>query len=58
MTDQGPKKSVIKPNGERVIPGTMRPDGTMRKERRVREGYTPQEEQTVYQSRGALVSGG
>ena len=30
-------------------------DGTMRKERRIREGYTPQDEQPVYMSRGALV---
>lgn len=41
---------------ERVIVGSKRPDGTYRKERRVRAGYVPQDEQPVYQSKGALVS--
>ena len=41
---------------ERVIAGSKRPDGTYRKERRVRAGYVPQDEQPVYQSKGALVS--
>ena len=44
--------------GERVIAASKRPDGTLRKERRVRAGYTPQDEQPVYVSRGAAVSGG
>lgn len=42
-------------SAERVIPGTRRPDGTVRKEIRVRAGYVPLEEQAVYQSRGAKV---
>ena len=41
--------------GERVIAATRRPDGTLRKERKIRPGYVPQEEQQVYLSRGAVV---
>ncbi|GFR42371.1 hypothetical protein Agub_g3026 [Astrephomene gubernaculifera] len=41
--------------GERVIAGSVRPDGTVRKERRIRAGYTPQDEQPVYQSRGTVA---
>mmetsp|Transcript_2405 Transcript_2405/g.7211 ORF Transcript_2405/g.7211 Transcript_2405/m.7211 type:complete len:193 (-) Transcript_2405:125-703(-) len=40
-------------SGERIIPGSRRPDGTLRKEIRVRPGYVPLEEQAVYVSRGA-----
>ena len=42
-------------DGERVIAASKRPDGTLRKERRVRAGYVPQDEQPVYQPRGAVV---
>ncbi|GLC46630.1 hypothetical protein PLESTB_001761500 [Pleodorina starrii] len=41
--------------GEKVIAGSVRPDGTVRKERRIRAGYVPQDEQPVYQSRGTLA---
>jgi len=42
-------------SGERIIPGSRRPDGTLRKDIRVRPGYVPIEEQEVYVSRGAKV---
>ena len=41
--------------GERVIRGTRRPDGTYRKDLKVRAGYVPQDEQPVYVPRGAQV---
>ena len=43
-------------DGERVIAASRRPDGTVRKERKIRPGFVPQEEQQVYVSRGAAVS--
>eukprot|EP00197_Chlamydomonas_leiostraca_P010347 CAMPEP_0202859970 /NCGR_PEP_ID=MMETSP1391-20130828/1868_1 /ASSEMBLY_ACC=CAM_ASM_000867 /TAXON_ID=1034604 /ORGANISM="Chlamydomonas leiostraca, Strain SAG 11-49" /LENGTH=262 /DNA_ID=CAMNT_0049539087 /DNA_START=5 /DNA_END=794 /DNA_ORIENTATION=+ len=46
---------VVTESGERVIAGTLRPDGTVRKERRVRQGYTPQEEQPTYQPRVVMA---
>uniref|UniRef100_A0A383VQF8 WIBG Mago-binding domain-containing protein n=1 Tax=Tetradesmus obliquus TaxID=3088 RepID=A0A383VQF8_TETOB len=45
---------VINENGEKVLAGSRRPDGTIRKERRIRAGYTPQDEQPTYQSTGAM----
>ena len=41
--------------GRNIISATRRPDGTLRKERRIRPGYVPQEEQEVYVSKGAMV---
>ncbi|KAL4444680.1 hypothetical protein ABPG77_002497 [Micractinium sp. CCAP 211/92] len=47
-----PPDYTVNEAGERIIAASKRPDGTIRKERRVRAGYVPQEEQQVYVSRG------
>jgi hypothetical protein len=46
---------IINATGEKVLAPSLRPDGTLRKERRIRAGYTPQDEQPVYQSGGVTV---
>lgn len=46
---------VTTDSGEKVLPGSRRPDGTVRKERKIRAGYVPQDEQPVYQSGGVMV---
>ncbi|GLI61533.1 hypothetical protein VaNZ11_003919 [Volvox africanus] len=48
-------EATVLETGEKVIPGSLRPDGTVRKERRIRAGFVPQDEQPVYMSRGALA---
>ena len=41
-------------DGEVIIAGTRRPDGTYRKERKVRAGYVPPEEMGAFQTRGSM----
>ncbi|TPX39551.1 hypothetical protein SeMB42_g06335 [Synchytrium endobioticum] len=41
------------PDGQRVIPSSRRPDGSIRKEIRVRAGYVPQEDVSKYISKAA-----
>jgi len=57
---------VVDPNTlERIVPSTKRADGTMRKELRIRPGFTPQEDVGMFRSRrqqaaegrGALPAG-
>ena len=54
-----PKSSVSKAgittsnDGQRHIPASLRPDGTLRKEIRVRPGYRPPEDVEVYKNRTA-----
>ncbi len=40
-------------SGERIIPASVRPDGTVRPERKVKQGYTPAEDVATYKNERA-----
>ncbi|MCJ1399264.1 hypothetical protein MMC11_002466 [Xylographa trunciseda] len=54
ITENSTKSGIItSESGERHIPSSVRPDGTKRKEIRIRPGYKPPEDVEVYKNRTA-----
>jgi hypothetical protein len=54
-SDRGEDQVKQNQQGERILAPTRRPDGTLRKQVRIRAGYTPQDEVAIYQPKPALV---
>mmetsp|Transcript_15246 Transcript_15246/g.38474 ORF Transcript_15246/g.38474 Transcript_15246/m.38474 type:complete len:88 (-) Transcript_15246:768-1031(-) len=49
------KYKTVAETGEKIIASSRRPDGTLRKEIRVRAGYVPQDEVRRYESRAQIL---
>eukprot|EP00210_Caulerpa_lentillifera_P001081 g1043.t1 len=58
MAQENALKYSLNSEGKKVIPSSTRADGSIRPERRIREGYTPQDEQPIYKTKAALVRRG
>lgn len=54
MARETPLKYSHNSDGDKIIPSSIRSDGSIRPERRIREGYIPQDEQPTYKSKSAL----
>ena len=52
-TDNSAAGITTKENGERFVAASKRADGTVRKEIKIRPGYTPQEDIATYKNRSA-----
>ena len=55
MISMASNQYAVNEQGEKIIAALLRADGSIRKERKVRAGYVPQEEVPVYVPRQIRV---